>query len=265
MNTRSRSSRFGVLFLVLMILVVWFYTRTSALRTDDSHAHDTGNHAVIASFAQHRYHAEMLVEEGGLLRIYIRGQDASRVVEVPMQILTAYVNAQGGEAVPLSLSASPQPGDGNGRTSQFVGQLPWGSRRRSFTVMIPNLNMGNERFALGLDWSGTSHDGMPDKVTDESERALYFEPGGKYSTGDINANGSQLPSEKFAGFRAQHDFSPKPGDRICPITRTKANPECAWVIDGRRYEFCCPPCIDEFVTIAKERPDDLLAPDAYRP
>jgi TIGR03009 family protein len=35
------------------------------------------------------------------------------------------------------------------------------------------------------------------------------------------------------------------------------------VIGGKTYEFCCPPCIDEFVILAKEDPDRLLPPEAY--
>jgi YHS domain-containing protein len=35
------------------------------------------------------------------------------------------------------------------------------------------------------------------------------------------------------------------------------------VIGGKTYEFCCPPCIDEFVILAKEDPDRVLPPEAY--
>jgi YHS domain-containing protein len=58
-------------------------------------------------------------------------------------------------------------------------------------------------------------------------------------------------------------MKPKPGDKICPVTMTKANPKCAWVVGGKTYEFCCPPCVDEFVKLAKENPNDVKAPGAY--
>jgi hypothetical protein len=35
------------------------------------------------------------------------------------------------------------------------------------------------------------------------------------------------------------------------------------VIDGKVYEFCCPPCIDEFVKLAKNEPEKLKAPGDY--
>jgi hypothetical protein len=104
---------------------------------------------------------------------------------------------------------------------------------------------------------------MPPPISDAVERDLYLTPGGKYSLADIAANGSLLPSEKFRGFQARHDFGPQPGDRLCPITRTKAHPECSWIIGGQTYEFCCPPCISEFVSRAKEHPERVQLPSAY--
>ena len=64
--------------------------------------------------------------------------------------------------------------------------------------------------------------------------------------------------------RSEHDLRPKSGDKICPITLTKANAKFSWVIDGKTYEFCCPPCVDEFVALAKEKPDEIEAPEFYR-
>jgi len=104
---------------------------------------------------------------------------------------------------------------------------------------------------------------MPKKIEDIEEIKLYSEPGGVYTLEDIAANGGRTASEKFVGFRAEHDFSPVAGDRVCPITRTKANPDCDWIIAGQRYEFCCPPCIDEFLMQAKRSPERILPADQY--
>lgn len=98
---------------------------------------------------------------------------------------------------------------------------------------------------------------MPAEIADEEERRLFQSPGGKYTQADIAANGNELPSQKYRGFRAVHDDQPRPGDRLCPITRTKANPVCTWTINGQTYEFCCPPCIPEFVRKAKQNPSDI--------
>ena len=101
------------------------------------------------------------------------------------------------------------------------------------------------------------------RLSEEAERALYLTPGGRYTSADIEANGPMLPSQRYRGFQARHDFNPQPGDTLCPISRTKANPTCTWIIGGQTYEFCCPPCIDELVRLAKEQPDQLQPPHAY--
>jgi YHS domain-containing protein len=109
----------------------------------------------------------------------------------------------------------------------------------------------------------------------EEERKLYQTPGGRYTAADIRANGALPPSEKFKGVFASHNMHPRRGDPIChnmhprrgdpicPITRTLASPKFAWFVGGKKYLFCCPPCIDEFVRMAKEQPEAILAPERY--
>ena len=46
------------------------------------------------------------------------------------------------------------------------------------------------------------------------------------------------------------------------VTLTKANPACTWIVGGKVYEFCCPPCVDEFVTLAKAG-GPIDEPEAY--
>jgi YHS domain-containing protein len=104
---------------------------------------------------------------------------------------------------------------------------------------------------------------MTGPVGSSKERELYLTPGGIYTAADIKANGNQLPTQKFRGVRVNHDLKPKPGDRICPITLTKANPGYTWVVGGKAYLFCCPPCVEEFVTTAKTDPAGIKAPEEY--
>jgi YHS domain-containing protein len=111
--------------------------------------------------------------------------------------------------------------------------------------------------------AGTVTAGMPAPVGGGQERELYFTPRGSYTAADIKANGRESASQKYRGFQARHDYDPKTGDRLCPVTRTKASATCSWIIAGQVYYFCCPPCIDEFLRVAKERPEELQPPDAY--
>ncbi len=97
----------------------------------------------------------------------------------------------------------------------------------------------------------------------EYEQELYLNSGGIYSVEDILANEGLTPSQKFRGFMAAHNAHPKDGEKICPVTLTKANPQCTWVIAGKTYHFCCPPCIDEFVTLAKNSPHLIKDPEEY--
>jgi YHS domain-containing protein len=95
------------------------------------------------------------------------------------------------------------------------------------------------------------------------ERDLYLIPGGKYTMDDILANGNMTPSQKFKSFIPAHNPNPKQGDLLCPITMTKANPACSWIIGGKLYQFCCPPCIHEFLAMAKATPEQIEDPEYY--
>jgi hypothetical protein len=117
---------------------------------------------------------------------------------------------------------------------------------------------------LRLPRGGHGEDDMPFKVIDEEERALYLVPGGKYTAKDILANNRLTASQKYDVSGWVHNVRPQAGDKLCPITLTKANPDCTWVVNGKVYEFCCPPCIDAFVQLAKEQPDDIKDPEYYR-
>ena len=62
---------------------------------------------------------------------------------------------------------------------------------------------------------------------------------------------------------ANHNVSPKKGTYTCPITKTQANAKFPWIVGGKKYLFCCPPCISEFVKQAKTNPKSIKQPDEY--
>jgi YHS domain-containing protein len=231
------------------------------------HGHKPSAHGgTIVEIGQDNYHAEAVFEKGGRVRLYTLGRDEAKVQEVEAQELTAYAKPDGAtEAVEMKLRPEPQPGDKPGMTSLFVGQLPTDFVGKAVEVTIPSLRIGAERFRVSVKSSHAEagDHGMPAKVADDAERKLYLTSGGAYTEADIRANGSVTASEKFKGVRAKHDMKPKPGEKICPITMTKANPDFSWVIGGKTYEFCCPPCVDEFVQLAKENPAALKDPSEY--
>jgi len=233
---------------------------------NEEHGHIPGAHGgIMVSLGRDSYHAEAVFEKGGVLRLYTLGKEESRVMDVEKQTLKGFVKAEGdSDARQFTLEAEPQDGDAKERTSQFIGTLPkdlWG---KSLDVTIPNIVISGERFRLGFKSTPAQHEAsMPSNLGDEEERKLYLTPGGKYTDADIKANGNVTASVKFKGLKASHDMSPKSGDKICPVTKTKANPQFTWIVDGKSYQFCCPPCVSEFVNMAKSTPSEILNPSEY--
>jgi YHS domain-containing protein len=211
------------------------------------------------------YHAEAVIEKDGVFRLLMLGADETRIQEVDVQAVKAYIKASGDtDATPIDMKATPQDGDAPDKTSQFVGQLPIDVVGKAIDVTIPNLRIGTERFRVGFTTAVEEHDnGMPAAVTGAEEQKLYFTAAGKYTEADIKANGKLTAGTKFKGFMSKHDMNPKPGDLICPVTFTKANPKIEWQVNGKKYLFCCPPCVDEFVRMAKEEPENILEPEEY--
>lgn len=230
------------------------------------HEHEPGQlGGFIVSVGHDHYHAEIVLEQGGLLKVFMRGQDDTKVIDVEKQTVTAYVRtARDPRSTAVKLQPEPQEGDADGRTSLFVGSLPQNIAYAELAVAVPDIKINGVRYRFHFAVPVNEHAPlMPAKVENDAERELYLTSGGKYSSADIAANGNVTASEKYRGFQAKHDVHPKPGDPICPISLTKANPTCTWIINGQTYLFCCPPCIDEFVRLAKSEPDKLKPPGDY--
>ena len=230
------------------------------------HEHKPGAHGgMMVAIGKDNFHGEVVVEKGGILRFFTLAHDETKLLEIDAEPISAFVKAEGDtEAVPLVFRPEPQNGDMKGKTSQLVGHIPrelWG---KNLDVTIPSIRIGTDRFRVGFKSTNDTHAAMATGTEIEAERKLYLTPGGKYTLEDIKANGNMTASQKFKGLKANHDLTPKSGDKICPITLTKANPQFSWIIGGKTYEFCCPPCVDEFVAQAKGLPEDIKEPEYYR-
>lgn len=258
-----------VLTLAVCILICVNVVRDTARDQHgrQDHEHPPGPHGgtMVAVGRESHFHVEAVFERVGQVRIYTYGEDESQVNPVDAQPVSATVRKPSDPTeFGILLSPEPQPGDPPGKASRFVGQLPQELDGGRVELVVPAMNFGGERHWFVVKSEGEWHcDPMPEKVSAEEERRLYLTPGGKYTEADIKANGGVRASEKFKGLKAEHDAKPKPGDRICPVSRSKANPKFAWVIGGKEYLFCCPPCVDEFVRKAKEMPEEVKPPDSY--
>lgn len=236
---------------------------------DDAHGHKPGTHGgTLVSLGRDSYHAEAVFEKGGGVRLHMLGKDEARLQEVEVQDLTAYITPDGStEADKMTFRAERQPGDATGKTSQFLATLPKDLVGKRVQVTVNNININGERFRIAFSnaMAGDAHAGseMPAKKGTDEERALFLTPGGLYTAADVAANGNTVPAVKYKGVRASHDDNPKAGEKICPISKTKANPKFTWVVGGKTYEFCCIPCIEEFVALAKAKPSEIKDPKDY--
>ena len=242
-------------------------SKALSAKPEEEHGHKPGSHGgILVSLGKDSYHAEAVFEKGRKVRLYTLGKEETRVQEVDAQDLAAFVTHAGStEAVPVTFKPEPQAGDAKGKTSLFVATLPENLSGRKVQVTVNNIQIGTERFRIAFSNEAVAHADaeMPAKKGTDEEQALFLTPGGKYTEADIKANGNTVPTVKYKGVRPTHDDNPKAGQKICPISKTLANPKFTWVVGGKTYEFCCIPCIEEFVDKAKQKPDEVLDPAAY--
>jgi hypothetical protein len=277
-------------------LVAWAAVQGSApskppaLHAATAHRHDASHGGRVEAVGNH--HVEAKIEQGGRLRVFVLDEDPAVLMPIPAAELVAEAQPlDAPEFTPVRLRAKPQPGEPEGTASQFAGTLPKEIIGRPLTLAL-TVPLGGKRYrarfepethgrdphdpfaalehraALSPAAGAADHGETPSMPAgagggSEAERALYLKPKGRYTAADIRANGPQFPSRKFQGIMATHDMNPKAGDPLCPITGTLANPKFAWTIGGQKYQFCCPPCIDEFVKQAREKPDTISPPTAY--
>lgn len=249
---------------VVCLTGLWFVTRllpTTVFGDELEDHHD----ARLVSLGRDEFHLEAILEASGRFSLFTLASDPTIVLDVQHQTPTAYLRVAGeDDAVAISLRPMPQVGDASGRTSRFVCDIPDELLNRPIDVSVPNLRIGSRRFHVTIASAKIeSAVKMPTKVEDDRERVLYLTAAGAYTRSDITANHGLTASEKFRGFIAKHDHDPQAGEALCPITRTKSNPKCTWIIAGREYAFCCPPCVDEFVRLAKESPEQIQLPEHY--
>lgn len=251
-------------------------SKPSGSEGSGSHEHESGSHGgQILSLGRDSYHVEVVETKGAtsaerIVRLYLLGADESRIEEIEAGTLQAYLKGDGdSEAVTEKVDAEPQSGDSPGKTSVLVMKIPEKFNGKALAVTIPNIRFGTERFRLAFDLATDEHEReamhgiTTSKEASAEDKELYLTPGGLYTEADIKANGGVTAAQKFRGIKATHDVKPKSGDLLCPVSMTKANAEFTWIIGGKPYQFCCPPCVDEFLALAKKSPEKVNAPETY--
>ncbi len=252
---------------VLLVLALNFIGRGGRPPQDDApplaHDHPPGPHGgvVVVIDKANRYHAEAVSGPRGIVRVFTYGETLDTPWPVPARVACAAVRGHGGgDELPLMLRPEPLAADPPGTTSRFVARLPSGRPGGDAELVVRSLAIGVDRFQFVLPLPPA----VSDAEAERAEAALYADPGGRYTIKDVEVNGRRTASQKYAGERTRHDDRPAAGERVCPVSRARADARFAWVVGGKEYQFCCPPCIDEFVATAKERPDEIREPEFYR-
>jgi hypothetical protein len=266
---RARLALLAVAVAALLALVVflaaWGPRGRPTGHAGGGHEHrDSPHGGVLASLGarEPHDHAEAVPGLGGALTIYTLRADAATPRPVERQALTAWARAAGEEKparvvlVPMPLETDPP-----GATSRFKGRLPEALWGRDLSVTVPELVVAEGRYRLEFAEvkSPADREGHLAEL-----RRLYLEPGGKYTLADIAANGNATAADKFGEHEAEHDLAPREEGWLCPVAAARSEPGLAWTVAGRNYRFCCSPCVDEFVRLAKERPEMIKPPEAYR-
>lgn len=231
------------------------------------HEHTESPHkGALAEWGDHEYHAEFVVDHDAReATVYVLDGDAQNAKPIRAGQLTVALAEQ--PAVVFTLAATARDGDPPGTASRFVGRHDALATNKPFAGTISVEAAGKkysgafkERPHGGHAPEAPSSAGAPPT---QREKDLFLKPGGVYTQADIEKNGGTVPSVKYRGVAFDHDDDLKPGDKLCPVTVNKADEKCSWWVNGKKYEFCCPPCLEKFVRQAKESPEKIKDPSEY--
>jgi hypothetical protein len=229
------------------------------------HADEGPHGGDLAQWGDEEYHLEFTVDHAQRqATVYVYDGNVKRATPIPVQALALTLKRP---AVTMSLEARPQDGDPAGTASRFVGTHAALAKDQEFEGAISG-QVGGKPYSGDFKQklhTGQGHQGTPGGADGPPAREveLFLTPGGIYTASDIEKNGKQVPSVKYKGLSWAHDDDVRPGDKMCPVTANKADPQCTWYVNGRKYEFCCPPCLEKFVGWAKNSPDKVKPPEQY--
>lgn len=232
-----------------------------------SHAETTPHSANIQSFGNN--HVEASLSTSGRLTIHFYGAQEKQLEPIDADMPpAASLLPTGEDSVTVALTAEPYPGEPAHTSSRFIGETGKSPGQTGLVLTIPyqgqtyRVSWRPEQLPVGAV-EGGAQTAMPQALGSAEAQKLFLTPGGLYTQADIEANGNTTATAKYGTQMSAHNAHPKPGDALCPISETAANAKFAWIIGGKTYTFCCPPCIEEFVRKAKETPAKIKQPEEY--
>ena len=136
-----------------------------AEKKGDGHGHKPAAHGgTVVSVGTDSYHAQVVFEKDGQLKLYTLGKDESKSISVETQTLKAHVKHDE-KSHEMELKAEPQKDDAKGKTSLFVGKLPAALIGKKVTVTIPGLTVEGISFRVEFSSDGKhdDHKGLKEK------------------------------------------------------------------------------------------------------
>jgi hypothetical protein len=234
-------------------------TRSDKKGAIANHEHGGTPHGgVLVEWGGGVYHAEFVIDRDKTqATVYVLDGDATK--GVPIKADTVFLHIKD-PTFQVGLKPMPQDGDPKDTSSRFVGTHEKLGTVQEFAGTI-SVNMNGKPYTG--EFEAKAHGHVKNSPVDSREAKVFLTAGGIYTKADIDKNGNTVPSVKFKGIFWSHDDNLKAGDKVCPVTDNKADPQCSWWVNGQRYEFCCPPCLEKFVKWAKESPEKVKAPEFY--
>jgi len=121
------------------------------------HAHKPAAHGgKIVSVGTDNYHAEVVFEKDGHLKVYTLGKDETKSISIESQTLKAHVKHDE-KSHEVDLKPEPQASDPKGKTSLFVGKLPHDLMGKKVTVTIVGLKVEGETFRVEFSGEAGKH------------------------------------------------------------------------------------------------------------
>lgn len=257
--------RLLILLGALLALVVVIVIVRKVFWSGSAHEHEIGPHGgiiVAINEDEPHYHAEFVVETDGRIRLFLSGEKPEQIVHVkPHTVIARAKSAGDPEETTILLrpaeimSAAPQ------NTSQFWGRMSPELMGKHLTLKIKDLEIEDRKFAFVIKVPGAADPTSRSRVATDLERELALKPRAGYTQADVEAAGGTIPSTKYKDLKPGHSMRAMRGDRLCPVSKIKADLRISWNVKGRTYHFCCSPCIVDFVSLAKERPEEIVAPE----
>jgi hypothetical protein len=244
-------------------------TKAGTAAAAGDHEHGVGPHGgTILELGGGKYHGEFTVDHKKQeAAVYILRGDAKTLLPIKADKVLLSIKDP---SFQVELKARPEKGDAAGQSSCFAGTHEKFGKEQEFAGTV-SCEIDGKPFTgdFAEKDEGHPHPGKQSRADEpkdrpaEREAALFLTPGGIYTVADIAKNGKVVPSVKFQGMAWAHEDDLKPGDKVCPVTANKADPQCEWFVNGQKYEFCCPPCLEKFIGWAKTQPEKVKPAEQY--